>query len=215
MIAKRKGARKQQQTSRREKRARRGSAPRRSANTPKRENVSSVRQPRQKSRAATRQANPHGGKGEVAVGERVSPVRAMSSHQHEQRHPVGGRCTNLHTRLSQGHSIFNEKKIVAVVPAVAPAHQAYKRSLFASLEAQQEVEVAGLLAEEFTVPWLVRHEQLKTSLQNNADSPIAQTARRLAVNGCSDHSRTAPGHRAASRHSRRTNKIVAHNRHKE
>src|SRR5690242_21108959 len=136
MIAKKKGARKQQQTSRREKHAQRGSAPRRSANTPKRENVSLARQPRQRNRAATRQANPHGGKGEVAVGERVSRVQAMSSHQHEQQHPVGGSCTNLHTPLSQGHYTFNEKKMVVVVPAVAPVHQAYKRSPFASLEGQ-------------------------------------------------------------------------------
>lgn len=92
------------------------------------------------------------------VDERVSLGRATSSRLHERQYRVGDSCTSHYMRPSLGQSMFRGKRTEVVAQAVAQAHRACKRSLFGSLEAQQEVEAGDSQAEGLMVPWLARHE---------------------------------------------------------
>ena len=161
MTAKKSVKRKQQQTLRRGRFARRKSAQRRSASTPKHENAFSAHQQPPASRAAIRRTSPQEGKAKVVVVETASRDRVTRAHLHERQLRVDANCSMHHIRRSPGQCMCRGEKKAAVAQGVDQARRICKRSPSANLEGLRGVEAGVLQAGAHTVLKLAHHELSK------------------------------------------------------
>jgi hypothetical protein len=158
-IAKRSGARRLRQTSKRERFVQPKSVQRRSANTLRRESAFLVRQQPQESREATRRVSPPEGRAKDGVDETTSRDPVTSNRPHERQRRVDASYSMHHIRQSLGQFMCKGGKKVVVDQGVDQARQTCKRSLSANLEGLREVEAEVLRAEAHTVLKLVPHDE--------------------------------------------------------